>query len=40
MYLLQCANVSVVSGAAFEQLQCVRISYANGMLRIEEGRSG
>ncbi|WP_109698792.1 pyridoxal phosphate-dependent aminotransferase [Chitinophaga deserti] len=37
MFLLHKANVSVVSGAAFEQPQCIRISYATGLDRIKEG---
>lgn len=37
MYLLHKANVSVVTGAAFQQPECIRISYATGMPRIEEG---
>ncbi|WP_343702233.1 pyridoxal phosphate-dependent aminotransferase [Chitinophaga sp.] len=37
MYLLHKANVTVVSGAAFRQPECIRISYATGMPRIEEG---
>lgn len=37
MFLLHKANVSVVSGAAFEQPQCIRISYATGLDRIREG---
>lgn len=37
MYLLHKANVTVVSGRAFEQPDCIRISYATGMDRIEEG---
>ncbi len=37
MFLLHKANVSVVSGAAFEQPQCIRISYATSLDRITEG---
>ncbi len=37
MFLLHKANVSVVSGAAFEQPQCIRISYATSLDRIREG---
>ena len=37
MYLLHKANVTVVSGRAFEQPECIRISYATGMDRIQEG---
>lgn len=37
MFLLHKANVTVVSGKAFEQPQCIRISYATGMDRIQEG---
>ena len=37
MFLLHKANVSVVSGAAFEQPQCIRISYATSLDRIKEG---
>jgi aspartate aminotransferase len=37
MYLLHKAHVSVVTGAAFQQPGCVRISYANSMERLAEG---
>ena len=39
MYLLHVANVSTVSGAAFGNPKCIRISFANSMAKIEEGYS-
>lgn len=37
MYLLHKANVSTVTGAAFEQPDCIRLSYATSMAKLEEG---
>jgi aspartate aminotransferase len=37
MYLLNTANVSVVTGRAFGEPTCVRISFANSMHNIEKG---
>lgn len=37
MYLLHKANVSTVTGAAFEQPKCIRLSYATSMAKLEEG---
>ena len=37
MYLLNTAHVSTVSGDAFGESSCIRISYANSMKNIEEG---
>ncbi|WP_213087084.1 pyridoxal phosphate-dependent aminotransferase [Chitinophaga agrisoli] len=37
MYLLHKAHLSVVTGAAFQQRNCIRISYANSMEKLEEG---
>lgn len=37
MYLLNKANVSTVTGRAFGEPQCIRISFANSMEKIEEG---
>lgn len=37
MYLLHKANVSTVTGAAFEQPNCIRLSYATSMAKLEEG---
>ncbi|HYF31523.1 MAG TPA: pyridoxal phosphate-dependent aminotransferase [Chitinophagaceae bacterium] len=37
MYLLNCAHVSVVTGRAFGDPACVRISFANNMQNIEKG---
>ena len=37
MYLLNTANVSVVTGRAFGEPTCVRISFANSMQNIEKG---
>ena len=37
MYLLNKAHVSTVTGRAFGQPECVRISFANSMEKIEEG---
>ncbi len=39
MYLLHQAHVSTVSGAAFGNDDCIRISFANSMQKIEEGYS-
>lgn len=36
MYLLNIAHVSVVSGKAFGEPKCIRISFANSMEKIEE----
>jgi aspartate aminotransferase len=36
MYILNQANVSTVTGRAFGEPQCLRISFANGMPKIEE----
>ncbi|MDE3212368.1 MAG: aminotransferase class I/II-fold pyridoxal phosphate-dependent enzyme, partial [Bacteroidota bacterium] len=37
MYLLNTAHVSTVSGDAFGEPSCIRISFANNMKNIEEG---
>ncbi|MEO5783803.1 MAG: pyridoxal phosphate-dependent aminotransferase [Ginsengibacter sp.] len=37
MYLLNEAHVSIVTGAAFGEPKCIRISFANSMENIEEG---
>ena len=37
MYLLNKANVSTVTGRAFGEPNCIRISFANSMEKIEEG---
>jgi aspartate aminotransferase len=37
MYLLNVANVSTVTGKAFGDPNCIRISFANSMEKIEEG---
>jgi aspartate aminotransferase len=37
MYLLNKAHVSTVTGSAFGQPDCIRISFANSMEKIEEG---
>ncbi|MBA2248870.1 MAG: pyridoxal phosphate-dependent aminotransferase [Chitinophagaceae bacterium] len=37
MYLLNTAHVSTVTGKAFGQPNCIRISFANNMKNIEEG---
>lgn len=37
MYLLHNVNVSTVTGAAFEQPDCIRLSYATSMAKLEEG---
>lgn len=37
MYLLHQANVSTVTGAAFGQPNCIRLSYATSMEKLEEG---
>jgi aspartate aminotransferase len=37
MYLLHKANVSLVTGAAFEQPDCLRMSYATSMDKLKEG---
>jgi len=37
MYLLHKVNVSTVTGAAFEQPDCIRLSYATSMPKLEEG---
>ncbi len=37
MYLLNNAHVSTVTGRAFGQPECIRISFANSMEKIEEG---
>ncbi len=37
MYLLNDANVSTVTGRAFGEPSCIRISFANSMQKIEEG---
>ncbi|MEO5782291.1 MAG: aminotransferase class I/II-fold pyridoxal phosphate-dependent enzyme, partial [Ginsengibacter sp.] len=37
MYLLNEAHVSTVTGAAFGEPKCIRISFANSMENIEEG---
>jgi aspartate aminotransferase len=36
MYLLNVANVSTVTGRAFGESNCIRISFANSMEKIEE----
>jgi aspartate aminotransferase len=37
MYLLNEAHVSTVTGSAFGEPKCIRISFANSMENIEEG---
>lgn len=37
MYLLHKANVSVVTGSAFGEPDCIRLSYATGMDKLEKG---
>jgi len=37
MYLLNDAHVSTVTGRAFGEPDCIRISFANSMQKIEEG---
>jgi aspartate aminotransferase len=37
MYLLNTAHISVVTGKAFGEDKCIRISFANNMKNIEEG---
>jgi aspartate aminotransferase len=37
MYLLNKAHVSLVTGSAFEQHECIRLSYANSMEKLEKG---
>ena len=37
MYLLNKANVSTVTGSAFGDDKCLRISFANSMKNIEKG---
>lgn len=37
MYLLNKGHVSMVSGAAFQAPNCIRLSYANSMEKLEEG---
>src|SRR6185369_3006271 len=37
MYLLNTAYVSTVTGRAFGEPECIRISFANSMEKIEEG---
>jgi aspartate aminotransferase len=37
MYLLNTAHVSTVTGSAFGDEQCIRISFANSMENIEKG---
>lgn len=37
MYLLNTAHVSTVSGAAFGEPDCIRVSFANSLPKIEEG---
>ncbi|HEV7622002.1 MAG TPA: pyridoxal phosphate-dependent aminotransferase [Flavisolibacter sp.] len=39
MYLLNKANVSTVTGTAFGDGQCIRLSFANSMANIEKGLS-
>jgi aspartate aminotransferase len=39
MYLLNTAHVSTVTGAAFGEPSCIRISFANSMENIEKGFS-
>jgi aspartate aminotransferase len=36
MYLLNTAHVSTVTGRAFGEPDCIRISFANSMAKIEE----
>ena len=36
MYLLNTAHVSTVTGRAFGEPDCIRISFANSMIKIEE----
>jgi aspartate aminotransferase len=36
MYLLHNAHVSTVTGSAFGEPDCIRISFANSMAKIEE----
>jgi aspartate aminotransferase len=36
-YLLHKAHVTMVTGSAFKQDNCIRISYANSMEKLEEG---
>jgi aspartate aminotransferase len=35
MYLLNTAHVSTVTGRAFGEPECIRLSFANGMAKIE-----
>jgi aspartate aminotransferase len=37
MYLLNDAHVSTVTGRAFGEPNCIRISFANSMQKIDEG---
>ncbi|KAG4069174.1 hypothetical protein HA402_012027 [Bradysia odoriphaga] len=37
MYLLHKAHVSTVTGSAFQQPNCIRLSYATGMDKLEKG---
>jgi aspartate aminotransferase len=37
MYLLNTAHVSTVTGSAFGDARCIRISFANSMANIEKG---
>ena len=37
MYLLHSAHVSIVTGKAFGEPNCIRISFANSMDNIEKG---
>ena len=37
MYLLNKAHVSTVTGKAFGEPDCIRISFANSMANIEKG---
>jgi aspartate aminotransferase len=37
MYLLNDAHVSTVTGRAFGEPNCIRISFANNMQKIDEG---
>ena len=39
MYLLNTAHVSTVTGRAFGEPTCIRISFANSMQKIEEAMS-
>jgi aspartate aminotransferase len=39
MYLLNTAHVSTVTGRAFGEPDCIRISFANSMAKIEEAMS-